>query len=181
WEPSSRYDRLNVDPDANCTIRVRRFLPSKVNCERGVLSKYKLRLTNQATQPTTDNAHPLPQSIANHVDVTGTTADQPCAVSREAADGPASYYASLVTDAMTSLVYNAYTAVQHLFSYLTTRLRKTSPELSKPARCNLCLTDDVTIRRSAIFPCGHVACCSCIDRWLSERNSCPFCRCTVER
>ncbi|KAI8628297.1 hypothetical protein F5Y19DRAFT_438881 [Xylariaceae sp. FL1651] len=31
----------------------------------------------------------------------------------------------------------------------------------------------------ALLACGHVFCCSCIDSWLQNHSSCPFCRTTL--
>ena len=53
--------------------------------------------------------------------------------------------------------------------------------------CGICLESGMRIRSincdakysdhaPAILPCGHVAGLSCLERWLDEHGSCPFCR-----
>ena len=51
--------------------------------------------------------------------------------------------------------------------------------------CQICLVEPLSMAERAdragekapvILPCGHVACAGCMDSWLGEHHSCPFCR-----
>jgi hypothetical protein len=38
-----------------------------------------------------------------------------------------------------------------------------------------------SLETPAILPCAHIFCHGCIDLWLADHNSCPFCRTEVTR
>lgn len=49
-----------------------------------------------------------------------------------------------------------------------------------PYVCSICLTDSEKGEEPngmwCAFPCGHVACCNCISRWLNTKRECPLCK-----
>ncbi|GMS78378.1 hypothetical protein PENTCL1PPCAC_553, partial [Pristionchus entomophagus] len=48
--------------------------------------------------------------------------------------------------------------------------------------CKICLTEYGNRSKSAIIPCGHVACSECIQKSLeNSNNTCPFCRGNVQK
>lgn len=71
--------------------------------------------------------------------------------------------------------------IQHFVNFLTQQLLNHSYKVPNGQRpdwwiCKICLNQDNYTIRSAIAPCGHVACTECIGTIVRDAKVCPICR-----
>lgn len=66
-----------------------------------------------------------------------------------------------------------------LVATLPTQVVSSVRRLGEQTQCTICLGDFAVGETLKTIPCLHVYHSKCIDRWLSEDNSCPICKTPV--
>ena len=68
--------------------------------------------------------------------------------------------------------------IQHKIDELQTKIDNITIKLEESTYCNICF-DDITCQ--SIAPCCNTTfCLECITTWFAQKNSCPFCRATID-
>jgi hypothetical protein len=83
---------------------------------------------------------------------------------------------------------SAYFCLPHFIKYLVFSLRRFQRfhlfsrvlvrGQAEESECSICM-ENCPAAEIVTLPCNHSFCEACIQQWLTERNTCPYCRCQV--
>jgi len=71
-------------------------------------------------------------------------------------------------------IFNRYKSIFLSLEILRNGLLKEPIYQGQTLKCPICL--DIILRECIVTKCGHKYCDKCINQWLYNNNSCPYCR-----
>ncbi|KAF8383201.1 hypothetical protein PRIPAC_72343 [Pristionchus pacificus] len=189
WQPNSRHDFLHTEDDRMTLVK---FLPNRANCERVILHEYTLfvhndnHLNTEVHTPITSSRSGRHPSEISQSTTSSTNASHNSSFSQS--------HGSIDSTTPIFSTQSSPSASEPLLependdiSECSTGQSATALESSDKSddksnylSCKICLIEYGNRARSAIVPCGHLACSNCIRQSMKENNRCPFCRKNIE-